>query len=145
MKQSKKTCLVLSGAILLSSIGISTIFANESSDTAWSVPWSYTNSSDELTLPRPKTDSTSGYGRIIDGNIDPNWGMSMQLKQSNGNDLTGTYRVLPSVSFVGNEEHYVPSNAYENGYTDVSMYIYKCRGYAPGCGPANGVWSPDSY
>ncbi|WP_346880393.1 MULTISPECIES: hypothetical protein [unclassified Clostridium] len=145
MKKSKKIYVALSAAILLSGLSLSTALANNCKDSDWYLDASYTNSTSMLTKARPKTDTTSGYGRVISGNIDRNYGMGMQLKRGdNGKDLTGTYRVLPAVSFPGNVEVYVPSNAYENGYRSVKMHISKYRGYNSGCGSSEGKWSPDS-
>lgn len=142
MKLSKRISLILSGAILVSSLVIPTVFASNWGDTPWSMPSTPVNSTSTLTDPRSKEDDTSAYGSIEYGNEDRNYGMYMQLKTNNGSDLTGSYRVLPPVYFGMNESHYIQNYAYENGYRSVTMYISKYR--PNGCGASSGQWSPDS-
>lgn len=144
MKLKKKLLSALATVVLLTSLGITTTFANESNDTSWSIPAIDWNSNQvyRTTNARPKTDTTSGYGNILNGN-DSNSLMTMQLKNSDGGDLIGTYRVLPPVQFIGNVSHYVPSNAYENGYRQVCMGLFQRTTYRLPW--AHGLWSPDSY
>lgn len=151
-KISKKIAIMLSAAAITTSLGAVTAFANESWDSTWEVSsWATFNGGREtiLTNIRNKTDTTSAYGNVLSGNSGGATGnsyVSMQLKDENGNDLwrkQGDYRVLPPVIFRGNVEHYVPSNAYENGYTKVRMSITQdCDWFNRGC---NGKWSSDSY
>lgn len=142
MKLSKRISLILSGAILVSSLVVSTAFAGNWEDTPWSMPSTPLNSTHTRTVSRPKEDATSAYGSIEHGNEDRNYGMTMQLAKPDGSDLTGDYRVLPPVYFGMNDSHYIPNYAYENGYRSVSMVISKYR--PNGCGASSGQWSPDS-
>lgn len=143
MISKKKIGVILSTTILLA-FGTGVLsYANESNDTPWTIPklnWA-SNQATIYTEVRPKTDTTSGYGNVQWGNAG-NSIMAMQLKNTNCGDLTGRYRILPPVEFRGNVHHYVPSNAYENGYRSVRMCITQKATYRPESG---GLWSPDSY
>lgn len=144
MKFKKKLALVMATVATLTSIGATTVFANESNDTEWELyPWSWENS--KFTEDRNKTDTTSGWGNILKGNA-PNQHATMQLRKAyNGGDLIGKYRVLPPVDFYGNVGHYVPSNAYENGYRYVCMMIVEYTQPGSSNFGCSGLWSPDSY
>lgn len=148
-KMSKKIAIMLSVAAITTSLGAVTAFANESWDSEWEVSsWATFKGGREtiLTDIRNKTDKTSAYGNVLSGNSGGDTGnsyVSMQLRDQYGNKLYGDCRVIPEVIFRGNVEHYVPSNAYENGFRRVRMSITQdCDWFNRGC---NGKWSSDSY
>ncbi len=137
MKFKKKLALVMAATATLTSIGITTAFANNCTDTDWTLK---EGQGTKLTEERAKTDTTSGYCAVTSGGGSALG--DMQLKNKDGGDLVGKYRVLPSVDFHGNVARYVPSNAFENGYTKVKMLIrlHNGRRYED----MHGKWSPDS-
>ncbi|MFA9397454.1 MAG: hypothetical protein ACERKV_04205 [Clostridiaceae bacterium] len=148
-KISKKLAVMLSVVAITTSLGSVTACANESWDSLWSMDaWTSDSVLYEtvLTNVRKKTDSTSAYGSVICGNdveIPGNFGIFMTLVDESGHALTGRYRVLPDVRFIGNVEHYVPSNAYENNYKNVRMEITREINFYTR--RSVGKWSSDSY
>lgn len=151
MKKIKKLLLALSLTVILSICTSVITYANNSSDTLWDVKnnvgtYDVCGWKTILTEARDKTDSTSGYGNVTSGNYAcMSYCVNMQLKTISGRDLVGKYRVLPMVQFFGNVAHYVPSNAYENGYRSVKMSITNVMVWSWATPTAKGKWSPDSY
>lgn len=140
MKLKKKLALVMATVATITSIGATTVLAS-SSDTEWAIAG---KGSSRMSGPRAKEDTTSAWGLTYRGGNDgASDYISMQLKKDYyGNDLVGTYRVLPPVTWNGAGSRYIPSNAYENGYREVWMNIRRLPLSSERY--VNGKWSPDS-
>jgi len=141
MKLKKKLALVMATVATITSISTTTALA-DTSDTFWSLSANQSSRVDGL---RQKDDDTSAWGSVWNYyNNEPGEYVSMQLKRDmHGNDLVGTYRVLPPVTWHGSGSRYIPSNAYENGYRDVAIRIQSLP--LTYTRYMNGYWSPDSY
>lgn len=143
MKMKKRIALLCAGVATVSCINFSLAFANNHGDTEWSLgEWSGSrNTNDILTSDRRKTDDSSAYILVQDGN-ETRSSVTAQLKDDNGNNLFYRGGVCQAVTFSGNTSRYVPNYAYEAGEDWVKIYILQNAqiGYR-GC---YGKWSPDS-